>query len=132
MKHYFSVRVAIVIVGIFVFAIIATARQTPSQTSASPSDKYITTTECTAARLGNSIPTTSIGEPVSGVTLRDPRWVQATANTPAYCSIDGVMTPVDKSPAAKPINFRVILPGSWSNRAIQLGGGGLNGSIPNL
>ena len=32
----------------------------------------------------------------------------------------------------RPINFRVVLPASWSRRAAQLGGGGMNGSIPNL
>jgi feruloyl esterase len=42
------------------------------------------------------------------------------------------MAPVDRSPTAKPINFRVALPASWSHRAAQIGGGGFNGTIPNL
>ena len=33
---------------------------------------------------------------------------------------------------ARPINFRVLLPASWNRRAAQLGGGGINGVIPNL
>jgi feruloyl esterase len=42
------------------------------------------------------------------------------------------MAPVSKEANARPINFRVVLPASWSRRAMQLGGGGMNGSIPNL
>src|SRR5712671_5994109 len=98
----------------------------------STSDRIITEADCTASRLGTTIPTTSIGEPVSGVQLRDPRWVPAAGNTPAYCSIDGVISPVDAATTARPINFRVILPATWTRHATQLGGGGFNGSIPNL
>ena len=36
------------------------------------------------------------------------------------------MTPVDGQSNAKPINFRVLLPPSWSGRAVQMGGGGMN------
>jgi hypothetical protein len=86
--------------------------------------------DCTAARLGSSIPSSAIGEPVSGVTLAVPAWVAATDAAPPYCSVDGAIAPV--SPEAKPINFRVVLPASWTLRAVQLGGGGMNGSIPNL
>lgn len=95
-------------------------------------DKTVTESDCSAAKLQASIPKSSIGEPVSSVMLKDPRWVAATANAPAYCSVDGVMSPVDTVASAKPINFRVILPASWSHRAIQLGGGGFDGTIPNL
>src|SRR5688572_12505424 len=42
------------------------------------------------------------------------------------------MAPVDRSPAAKPINFRVLLPATWSRRSAQMGGSGGNGVIPNL
>jgi feruloyl esterase len=43
-----------------------------------------------------------------------------------------MMTPIDSTPTARPINFRVILPAAWNGRAAQLGGGGMNGIIPNL
>jgi feruloyl esterase len=42
------------------------------------------------------------------------------------------MAPTDTSSYGRPINFRVILPASWSSHAVQLGGGGMNGSIPGL
>ncbi len=92
--------------------------------------KTIAAADCTADRLGRAIPTTAIGEPITNVTLADPTWVNATDTAPAYCSIDGTMAPVD--PAAPPINFRVVFPESWNLRAVQLGGGGMNGNIPPL
>jgi Tannase and feruloyl esterase len=87
---------------------------------------------CSVARLGDSIDVARIGEPVAAVTLSAPQWSPATGNGPAYCSVDGVMAPVDTSETAQPINFRVALPAEWSGRAAQLGGGGINGSVPNL
>jgi feruloyl esterase len=64
------------------------------------------------------------------VTLNDPVWIGAAGANPAYCSVKGAMAPVDAN--AKPINFQVVFPSSWGRRAAQLGGGGMNGSIPNL
>lgn len=86
--------------------------------------------DCTAAKLGADIPVSAIGEPVSAVTLEAPVWTGAAGANPAYCSIKGAMAPVD--PNSKPINFQVVFPASWSRRAAQLGGGGMNGMIPNL
>jgi feruloyl esterase len=42
------------------------------------------------------------------------------------------MAPIDPASTARPINFSAVLPASWSRRAAQLGGGGMNGIIPNL
>ena len=95
-------------------------------------NKVITEADCTAAKLGAPIPVSAIGEPVSGVTLNAPVWTSARDSTPAYCSVNGSMAPVDTGANAKPIHFRVVLPASWSHRAAQMGGGGMNGSIPNL
>ncbi len=104
-----------------------------AQTKTSPAlteSKVITEADCTAAKLGADIPVSAIGEPVSGVTLNTPAWTGAAGSNPAYCSVKGAMAPVDAN--AKPINFQVMLPASWSRRSAQLGGGGMNGSIPNL
>ena len=92
----------------------------------------ITEADCTAAKLGEGIPVAAIGEPVSAVTLSAPRWNPAARNVAAYCSVNGVMAPVDRAPNAKPINFQVAFPASWNGRAAQLGGGGMNGTIPAL
>ncbi len=94
--------------------------------------KTITEADCTAAKLGDSIPITSIGEPVSAVTLSAPRWNAAAKGLPPYCTVNGSMAPVDHAPTAKPINFQVAFPSAWNGRAAQLGGGGMNGTIPGL
>jgi hypothetical protein len=92
----------------------------------------ITQAECTAEKLGNSIPVSSIGEPVASVTLEIPAWTNTTDSAPGYCRVDGSMAPVSRESNAKPINFRVVLPATWSHRAAQMGGSGNNGFIPNL
>jgi len=110
------------------------ARSAPQAAAAPLPDigerRTITEADCTATKLGTAIPASAIGEPVSSVTLNEPRWTAAADLAPAYCTVDGSMAPVD--PAARPINFRVALPASWTLRAAQLGGGGMNGMVPNL
>jgi pimeloyl-ACP methyl ester carboxylesterase len=92
--------------------------------------KTIAVSDCVAEKLGSDIPVSAIGEPISKVTLAQPSWTAATDSTPAYCSIDGAIAPVD--PAAPDIKFRVVFPASWGHRSVQLGGGGMNGFIPPL
>src|SRR3954452_13952880 len=60
--------------------------------------------DCTTARLGTTIPVSSIGEAVAGVSFAAPRWAAATANAPAYCAIDGSMAPADTSANGRSIN----------------------------
>jgi hypothetical protein len=90
-------------------------------------NKVITAADVTVEKVGTSIPASAIGEPVGGVTLAAPQWVDATETVEAYASVDGAIQPVD--PNGKPINFRVLLPASWNHRAAQIGGGGMNGTI---
>jgi pimeloyl-ACP methyl ester carboxylesterase len=99
-----------------------------SKLSRADANATITAADLTAERVGSSIPVSAIGEPVSAVNLSQPRWVENASG--GYGVVDGAIMPVD--PKGKPINFRVLLPASWSRRAAQLGGGGMNGSIPNL
>lgn len=73
-----------------------------------------------------------IGEPVSGVVIVSARWEEGAQGAPAHCLISGRIDPVDSSATARPIQFGVALPASWNGRAVQLGGGGMNGSIPAL
>jgi feruloyl esterase len=95
-------------------------------------DKTIMAADCTAARLGTALPPSAIGEPVRSVTLSPPVWTDAARDVPASCRVDGSMAPMDTTPSAKPINFVVVLPASWGGRAAQIGGGGMNGVVPNL
>jgi hypothetical protein len=100
----------------------------PGSKFAAAQDKVITQQDVTAEKVGDSIPVSAIGEPVSGVKLSAPQWT-AGANG-GYATVDGSILPVDTN--SKPINFRVVLPAKWSRRGAQLGGGGMNGSIPML
>jgi pimeloyl-ACP methyl ester carboxylesterase len=113
-------------------ALVGNLKARPPQAAAAQGSREITAEDCTSTKLGTTIPVSSIGEPVAGVTLAAPRWVPAAGTAPAYCSIDGAMAPTDTSVNGRPINFRVVLPASWTSHAVQLGGGGMNGSIPGL
>ncbi len=108
----------------------ARSQSPPPQLRALGPSAVITDADCSTTKLGGSVPVSSIGEPVSGVEVATLRWITAAGSTPAYCAVDGSMAPID--PGAPPINFRVLLPAEWSHRAVQLGGSGFNGTIPNL
>ncbi len=110
-------------------AVLAGAPQTAAPSTGA--DRMVTEAECTARSLVATIAPTKIGEPVRSVTVQA-AWVATTGTVPAHCRVDGVLAPVDTAATARPINFRVILPASWNRRAAQLGGGGINGIIPNL
>lgn len=87
----------------------------------------IVITKADIEKAGTSIPASAIGEPVGSVKLYAPRWVDATATIPAHGIIEGSIMPVD--PNGWPINFRVLLPATWSLRGMQQGGGGMNGTL---
>ena len=94
--------------------------------AAAQGNNLVTEANCTAAKMGDQIPVSAIGEPVSAVTLAAPKWNAAAKGGPAYCSVNGSIAPVDKAPNAKPINFQVAFPSVWNGSAAQLGGGGLH------
>ena len=104
---------------------------TMSRAGAAQDERAVTEAECVAPSLVATIAPAAIGEPVRSVTVQA-AWVTASGTVPAHCRVDGVFAPVDSAPTARVINFRVILPASWNRRAAQLGGGGINGVIPNL
>jgi hypothetical protein len=89
--------------------------------------KDIIITKNDIIKAGTSIPVSSIGESVGSVKLYEPRWIEATDDTPAYGVVEGSIFPVDSS--GWPINFRVLLPAKWSQRGMHAGGGGMNGTI---
>src|ERR1017187_2951117 len=101
------------------------SRPVPVPGTKLPANKVITEQDCTAEKLGASLP-------VSAITLTAPQWHAEANGNAAYCAIEGSMAPVDKSSTARPIRFGVAMPASWSYRAAQLVGGGMNGSIPGL
>src|SRR5215203_365763 len=86
--------------------------------------KAITEADCTVEKIG-AIPSSAIGEPVAAVTVNTAIWSPAVAGSQgtsaAQCVVNGSMAPVDTSPSARPINFRVVLPASWNRRAVHRG-----------
>ncbi|MEP7324086.1 MAG: tannase/feruloyl esterase family alpha/beta hydrolase, partial [Saprospiraceae bacterium] len=88
---------------------------------------HIIITQADMEKTGTSIPSSSIGEPVSSVILYPVRWVDSTGATPAHGIVEGSIMPVD--PNGWPINFRVLLPARWTLRSMQQGGGGNNGML---
>lgn len=83
---------------------------------------------------GMVIPAASIGLPttgglVTGATPVAPAGTGAAA-IGAYCKVLGEISPVD--PAAPKIKFQLNLPASWNGKAMAFGGGGFDGSIPNV
>lgn len=93
--------------------------------------------EC-ASLKGMEVAPTRIGLPSRGAKVVDAvqlaaqpagqvgaRYQQAL---PAYCQVSGEIAPID--PRAGPIRFQVNIPLAWNQKALQVGGGGLNGKLP--
>lgn len=92
---------------------------------------------------GSIISASAIGIPSGEAQVTSATLVAATAQTasktpaglnrtdvaiPEYCKVVGVIKPID--PTAPNINFQANLPTEWNQKAAQLGGSGLNGTIP--
>ena len=69
-------------------------------------------------RKVNGTMVSAIGLPVSAVTLDAPQWHAEAANSPAYCSVQGSMAPVDKSATARPIRFPPVITATRSRNSI--------------
>ena len=85
--------------------------------------------------VGVTIAATSIGLPTSGAVVTSASVVAPTtgagnAARPEYCSVAGEIKPVD--PAAPSINFKLALPTAWNSKVMMFGGGGLDGTVPNV
>jgi hypothetical protein len=71
-----------------------------------------------------SIDAKKIGLPTTGATVTSAQWADAGGG---QCRVIGDIHPVDQ--AAPPIQFEVNLPVNWNRRALQLGGGGYDGTL---
>jgi hypothetical protein len=83
---------------------------------------------------GTKIPSSSIGLPTSGAVVTAASVVAAAGTGPTaigeYCLVNGKISPVD--PSAPDILFRLALPTRWNSKILMFGGGGFNGTIPNV
>ncbi|WP_151638703.1 tannase/feruloyl esterase family alpha/beta hydrolase [Noviherbaspirillum aerium] len=87
------------------------------------------------SQLANTaIPAASIGLPTSGGTVTAASVVPASGTgataIPEHCLVTASISPVDKT--APNIQFRVALPTVWNSKVVMFGGGGFDGSIPNV
>ncbi|MFV0375611.1 tannase/feruloyl esterase family alpha/beta hydrolase [Microbacterium sp.] len=71
-----------------------------------------------------TIPARKIALPTTGARITSATWV-ATAG--GRCRVVGHIDPVDAS--APGIEFQVNLPANWNRRALQMGGGGYDGTL---
>ncbi|MGW0515840.1 tannase/feruloyl esterase family alpha/beta hydrolase [Crossiella sp. NPDC003009] len=92
-------------------------------TAAPPPGAQSATTPCTGL-TGLRIPAAAIGLPSSG-------GVVTTAGQAAgYCRVAAAVRPVD--PGAPEIRLHLGLPVRWNRKAMMFGGGGYNGTIPDI
>ena len=83
------------------------------------------------ARLANLfVPAWAIGLPTSGAVVQSATLVAADAannQNGEYCAVKGLIVPVTAE--APNMEFQVNLPTNWNAKALQLGGGGYNGTL---
>lgn len=70
----------------------------------------------------------NIGLPTQGAVVDSAVFSTGSANG-EFCLVLGHISPVD--PLAPDIKFRANLPTNWNGKAVQMGGGGYDGVIPN-
>lgn len=84
--------------------------------------------------VGMAIPAPALQLATSGGRVTTATVVAASgtgaAVVPEHCLVNGIILPVD--PKAPNIQFRVALPASWNGKALMFGGGGFDGTIPNI
>lgn len=133
MKRSFS-RPTLLLAGASTLAIVAAGcgGSTSSAADTAPASQLanVKAVATCASLAGTSIPVAAIGLPTGGAVVNAATAVTDTDSAGAardYCKVTGVINPVD--PAAAPIRFEVNLPGSWNQRALQMGGGGTDGTV---
>jgi len=81
-----------------------------------------------------AIPVDAIELPTTGGTVTDATVVAASgtgaAALPEHCLVSASISPVDST--APKILFKVALPIQWNSKVVMFGGGGFDGTIPNV
>jgi hypothetical protein len=91
-----------------------------------------TASECTQM-LNVMVPASAIALPTEGAVVTSATAVPIANSSgknslPAYCKVLGSIIAVDSS--TPPIKFELDLPAEWNRKALMLGGGGFEGTIP--
>jgi Tannase and feruloyl esterase len=83
---------------------------------------------------GLTVPAAAIGLPTSGATVTAAKTIAASGagatQLPEYCQVTAQIAPVDQS--APNIEFEVALPAQWNRKVVMFGGGGFDGTIPDV
>ncbi|MFD8740219.1 tannase/feruloyl esterase family alpha/beta hydrolase [Streptomyces sp. NPDC059618] len=90
-----------------------------------------TVPEC-AGLAGMPIPASAMSLPTTGGRVESASVTTSLigGESITYCQVDAALFPVD--PAAPDIRMRADLPYDWNGKAMMFGGGGFNGTIPDL
>jgi len=80
-----------------------------------------------AAMIHARIPAAEIALPSRGVDIETAKTYPAEADLPKTCRVIGKIISTEKS--APPIRFELNLPDAWNGKALQFGGGGLDGVL---
>ena len=96
----------------------------------SDDDAPLTAAAACDALVGLRVDAGTIGLPTRGALVKGATLVAATPSLREHCLATGSITSVN--PNAQDINFAVGLPSDWNGKAMHFGGGGLNGSVPNV
>lgn len=98
-----------------------------------PSSLQAAQTVSCADMTGKTVPAASIGLATGGASITSATVVKATDagnSNGEYCKILGKITPAASAAAGTPdINFQLNLPTTWNGKAVQMGGGGYNGTV---
>lgn len=92
-------------------------------------------TALTCAQLTSvTIPASAIALPTSGATVTTATVVAASGTgataLPEHCLVTAAIAPVDST--APSIVFKLALPTTWNGKAVMYGGGGFDGTVPNV
>ncbi|WP_417776036.1 tannase/feruloyl esterase family alpha/beta hydrolase [Stutzerimonas xanthomarina] len=83
---------------------------------------------------GTQIPATAITLPTSGARVTAATPVPGGGSAPQtfgpHCDLSVEIAPIDRS--APSIRMRIVLPEQWNSKAMMYGGGGYNGTVPNV
>lgn len=101
-------------------------------------DSVTTTPQVTqlscAEMASQTIPANKIGLPTTGARVTSANVVAASGAgatlKPEHCLVAGEIAPVD--PTAPSIRFKLALPTVWNSKALMFGGGGLDGTVPDV